>query len=127
MEFVRGHETDYERLPALRLCLSMERVVIEFMDESLSSCQIQCKNLFGHLVVRLCRSSMTHFYFGVESVRVPNWKDFEVLDLKHRNKIIDTVASTNTLKLRVKNYFLNFVLETRKNTISYCRQVLGTF
>ena len=72
MEFVRGHEEDFERLPALCINLSAERVGIEYQDENLSSCELEFRNLSSHLVVRLSRTKDSSFYFGVESVRVPD-------------------------------------------------------
>ena len=102
MEFVRGHEEDFERLPALCINLSAERVGIEYQDENLSSCELEFRNLSSHLVVRLSRTKDSSFYFGVESVRVPDFtKSFTVLNVTHRNKIIETVTSRNALISRV--------------------------
>ena len=124
MEFVRGHEEDFERLPALCINLSAERVGIEYQDENLSSCELDFRNLSSHLVVRLSRTKDSSFYFGVESVRVPDFsKSFTVLNVTHRNKIIETVTSRNALTSRVKESVLSHLASLSLSL--HCRQGLG--
>ena len=126
MEFVRGHEEDFERLPALCINLSAERVGIEYQDENLSSCELDFRNLSSHLVVRLSRTKDSSFYFGVESVRVPDFsKSFTVLNATHRNKIIETVTSRNALISRVKESVLSHLVSLSLSSSLHCRQGLG--
>ena len=125
IDFVRGYEEDFQRLPALRMTFSAERVVVLYQDENLSSCEIEFQNLSSCLVVRLCRTKDSSFYFGVESLRVPNFsKSLSVLNAKHRNKIIDTVTSRNALISRVRENFLNRLMSLSSSSV-YCRHACG--
>lgn len=132
MQYVRGNQDAFERLPALRLSLSIENLEIEFSDENLVSCKIAFQNhLSGHVVVRMSRfqDQVPSFYFGVESIVIPKW-DPKILRLEHRNLIIDKVLSSKEMMLkRVKESFMNTAQRSSwgsvDNAFKTCRHVLG--